>query len=373
MRNFLKFFAAPVAAALLSGIIVAWGAQTNYLGTVFIADSTVPTRQLTVNSDGSINAAITSGGGGSVTQGTSPWIVAGGGTAGSAATGVVTIQGISSMTPILANPGTAANWGLGATAAAVPATAQYIGINTGGNLVGWTGAVSVASGGVASGAFASGSIASGAIAAGAQVDLLTMRGTKAAGTAATNSMLTGGVYNTSYPTLTNGQQAAMQFDAMGGLAMVGQRPLVFKGSINNSQSLYASANTDVGGLITVSTGLPSGTILTNVVLRVKILSSDVTALSAMYFPMFDANPTGSTITENTALAIVTADLSKTVLSIASASVATPTTGGVYSYTTTGPRMAVDASGNIYFAMVTGGTTTSVSGSNKFVYELDVLF
>jgi hypothetical protein len=40
------------------------------------------------------------GGGGSVTQGTSPWIVAGGGTAGTAATGVVTVQGIASMTPV---------------------------------------------------------------------------------------------------------------------------------------------------------------------------------------------------------------------------------------------------------------------------------
>lgn len=39
-----------------------------------------------------------------VTQSTSPWIVAGGGTAGSAATGVVTIQGIASMTKLLVTP-----------------------------------------------------------------------------------------------------------------------------------------------------------------------------------------------------------------------------------------------------------------------------
>lgn len=36
-----------------------------------------------------------------VNQGTSPWIVAGGGTAGTAASGVVTIQGIASMTAVL--------------------------------------------------------------------------------------------------------------------------------------------------------------------------------------------------------------------------------------------------------------------------------
>lgn len=40
-------------------------------------------------------------------------------------------------------------------------------------------------------------------------------GTKAAGTAATNSLLTGGVFNTSAPTLTNGQQAAVQMDSSG--------------------------------------------------------------------------------------------------------------------------------------------------------------
>jgi hypothetical protein len=46
---------------------------------------------------------------GTVNQGTSPWIVAGGGTAGSAATGVATIQGIASMTPVQVSQATASN------------------------------------------------------------------------------------------------------------------------------------------------------------------------------------------------------------------------------------------------------------------------
>ena len=41
---------------------------------------------------------------GTVNQGTSPWIVAGGGTAGTAATGVVTVQGIAGMTKLLVTP-----------------------------------------------------------------------------------------------------------------------------------------------------------------------------------------------------------------------------------------------------------------------------
>jgi len=42
-------------------------------------------------------------------QGTSPWIVAGGGTAGTAASGVATIQGIASMTPVQVSQATASN------------------------------------------------------------------------------------------------------------------------------------------------------------------------------------------------------------------------------------------------------------------------
>lgn len=62
------------------------------------------------------------------------------GTAGSpGTTSVVTVQGVASMTPFLSNPGTAANWGIGATASAVPANAVYAGINVAGNLRGPTG------------------------------------------------------------------------------------------------------------------------------------------------------------------------------------------------------------------------------------------
>jgi hypothetical protein len=55
--------------------------------------------------------------------------IAGGstGSAGTAATTVVSVQGIASMTPLLTNPGTAANWALGATAASVPVNAILAG------------------------------------------------------------------------------------------------------------------------------------------------------------------------------------------------------------------------------------------------------
>jgi hypothetical protein len=67
--------------------------------------------------------------------------VAGTGTAGTANAGVVTVQGIASMTPILTNPGTAANWGVAATAAAVPANAVLLGTRADGGLAAGTAAL----------------------------------------------------------------------------------------------------------------------------------------------------------------------------------------------------------------------------------------
>jgi hypothetical protein len=77
--------------------------------------------------------------GNAVLSTSNPIFVTGTGSAGTAATNVLTVQGIASMTPLLANPGTAANWAIGATGSSVPANAQYTGLNNGGNSIGWIG------------------------------------------------------------------------------------------------------------------------------------------------------------------------------------------------------------------------------------------
>ena len=65
---------------------------------------------------------------GSVNQGTSPWIVAGGGTAGTPATGVVTIQGIAGGTTVpISGTVTANNASVSTTGTAPPGSATYIG------------------------------------------------------------------------------------------------------------------------------------------------------------------------------------------------------------------------------------------------------
>jgi hypothetical protein len=64
-----------------------------------------------------------------------------------------------------------------------------------------------------------------------------VQGTKAPGTAATNSLLTGGVYTSAGITLTNGQQAALQFDSTGHLLTVGGG-----GAVTAASGAYAAGS-----------------------------------------------------------------------------------------------------------------------------------
>lgn len=78
-------------------------------GNIFVRQATASNLNATVVGTGTFAvqatlAAETTKVIGTVNQGTSPWIMAGGGTAGSAASGVVTVQGIASMTKLLVTP-----------------------------------------------------------------------------------------------------------------------------------------------------------------------------------------------------------------------------------------------------------------------------
>lgn len=94
------------------------------------------------------------------------------GTAGTASTDVLTVQGIASMTALKVD-GSAVTQPISAASLPLPTSAAT------------------------------------------DASLTETHGTKAAGTAAAKSELIGGLYNTTLPTLTNGQQAAIQVDSSG--------------------------------------------------------------------------------------------------------------------------------------------------------------
>ena len=68
-----------------------------------------------------------------------PIIIGGSGTAGSGSTNVVTVQGITNMTPFTVNPHTIVSWGLQAQGSAVPTNTNMTGISVAGNARTWTG------------------------------------------------------------------------------------------------------------------------------------------------------------------------------------------------------------------------------------------
>jgi hypothetical protein len=106
----------PGSGQLLDAVSLVIGLNTVVRETMVIADPSNATQLATVTPGGALNVSDSSAEASlttlastvsagkiqvSSTQVTSPWIVAGGGTAGTAATGVVTVQGIASMTPLL--------------------------------------------------------------------------------------------------------------------------------------------------------------------------------------------------------------------------------------------------------------------------------
>lgn len=101
------------------------------VGSAFAQNTATPVVTGYLSTSGCASAALTpcfiqfgagggGGGGGSVTQGTVPWVVSGQGTAGSAATGVVTVQGIASGTTLPVTMSSA--YPVGATAITASAT-----------------------------------------------------------------------------------------------------------------------------------------------------------------------------------------------------------------------------------------------------------
>jgi hypothetical protein len=154
--------------------------------------------------------------------------------------------------------------------------------------------------------------------------------------------------------------------------VLGLRSQLAKGTTSQGQTSYAggasNAGACVGGLITIPTGLPAGTVLTS--LRVSFFEpmSNITTAVQLGLYVFDANPTGSTLADGSNVAIAAGDLGKLAHYVTGALTTAPGAGGnvgVWAFTggnapaQPSGRIAVDASGNIYAALnvAASGTVT----------------
>lgn len=162
--------------------------------------------------------------------------------------------------------GSAGNAAASATGSAVPADADYIGLNVGGTLRGWTGVnpsgtayagqCDIASViGHTAVAAANGVLQVGIVGNGAA----TLDVAQGGATAATNALQVAGVFNTSLPTLTNSQGGAIQLDASGRQIVVVQGTASVKPDGSVWTLTGTSANVDVTNTVTVS-----GTVTANI-------------------------------------------------------------------------------------------------------------
>lgn len=128
-----RIFKSLAALAVLSGLAVTAHAApiTADLPVTCLPSGGCTRATVVVNPDGT-NIAGGSGGGGSVPTGS----------AGSPNAAVVTVQGIAGATPIpVSGSFTATNPSVGTTGSTAPTSATYMGVLSGGNLVGWNGAI----------------------------------------------------------------------------------------------------------------------------------------------------------------------------------------------------------------------------------------
>lgn len=111
----------------------------------------------------------------------------------------------------------------------------------------------------------------------------------------------------------------------------------------------------VGAYLTIATGLPTGTRVQVVTMRLNLVAAIISAAATLYTYFFNAAPS-ATVTEGAAVTWTAADSAKFRL------VANLASTGNSSYMTAmqgvpAGDMTVDASGNIYFVMQAAGTIT----------------
>lgn len=127
-------------------------------------------------------------------------------------------------------------------------------------------------------------------------------------------------------------------------------PNIVKGTASFAGTSYGQFKS-IGGLITVPTGLPAGTLVSCLCdFLVSFVNSNITSSQSLIFIWFDSNPTSSTFTDGQTVSLATVDIPKVATMVNSANGTNAQAGLLYWTPSQANRVAVDASGNLYFAL-----------------------
>jgi hypothetical protein len=163
------------------------------------------------------------------------------------------------------------------------------------------------------------------------------------------------------PSLTNGQQAALQLDAAGALKVAGLRPLLAAATFTPGTGY--TLNENMGGLLTLSFGVANTPVLLDFA---TVAWYGVTATSGISVVIFLASPSttftdGASPTWNSADAAKIARVIEVGALMNAAAMAVWGQASSASFPSGFPTEAkTDSSGNLYVALIAGGTISSTS-------------
>lgn len=296
------------------------------------------------------------------------------GTAGSPSSDVLTVQGSGSGTAL---PVSAGSLPLpsGASTSANQSTANA---SLGTIVTNTTGLATASAQTTANGSLSTIATNSGTQATAANQTAVT--GSKSGGTAATSSLLAGGVYNSSAPTLTTGQQAALQLDANGNAKVA----IVSGGGTGGTASSFSSAFPATGTAIGVTNGTNMVPLNADGSGNLKVVGVGVAqgsttsgqSVSPIGCRTLSSAPTDTTAQTNMPRCMTDGSLAMTIVSgggtggtsssFASAFPSTGTAIGAQNSSGMGGLISCDAS-VVYDASTSGSTQLVALSSGKKVY------
>jgi hypothetical protein len=152
------------------------------------------------------------------------------------------------------------------------------------------------------------------------------------------------------------------------------RSAISKGTIAFNSTSY-DAVVQIGGLVIVATGLPAGTVIRLDRLYIHTRQAVVITAQSLIAYVYDANPSGSTIADHTALALAAADEAK--VATHSNPAAFSPVGGACSWgvlsAATPCYVTIDGSGNFYFSVASNAASLVFAGAGSLKYRAEYAY
>lgn len=206
--------------------------------------------------------------------------------------------------------------------------------------------------------------------------LTNLQGSASGGTAAAKSSLSGGIYNSTPPTLTNGQQASLQFDSSGNLKTAGTSTITGTITSNQGTSPWVENVSQFGGSNVVTgtgasgAGIPRVTVSNDSnILATQSGTWNINNITGTVSLPTGAATSANQTTANTSLSSIDSKIPALGQALAAASVPVVLTAAQLSTLTPLSTVAVTQSTSPWF--VSGTVTSNIGTTNGLALDATV--